>query len=491
MPLRPRARSRAAGGHRQRGPAPAGVPGYRRQRPGGDGERWNAADPLAPAAGGDRGGVRGRGAGDFRRDPGADLRPVLHDEAPGAGDRAGAGDRPGHRDRSRRAHRGDLARRQGGDLSRGGAGMKRALRVLGAHDGKKLRELVVRELARKGHDAEGVADGEAALARLGESAYDVVVLDMKMPRKAGIEVLRDLAGLAESPQIIVMTGFQEVATAVEAMKLGAYDYLTKPTRIEELDVLIRKAAEKGQLLRDNVALRAPWPGAQPSSGILPGNARMQGVLSIAERVAPPDSSVLVLGESGTGRSWSRAPSTSAPRGPTAPSCPSTAAPCPARCWSRSCSATRRARSRAPSPPSPASSSWRTAARSCWTRSGRSSRTARSSCCARWRRAPSSGSAAPGHAGSTCGSSPRPIVTSPRRCGPATSGKISTTGSTPSPCSCRRCASGARTCRCSPGTSWRRTPPTAPSGSAPPRWRASKPARGRATFGNCSTRSSAP
>ncbi|HEV8641638.1 MAG TPA: sigma-54 dependent transcriptional regulator [Methylomirabilota bacterium] len=179
--------------------------------------------------------------------------------------------------------------------------MKRAIRVLVADDEKNLRELVVRELARKGHEVEGVADGEAALARLGESAYDVVVLDMKMPRKAGIEVLRDLAGLAESPQVIVMTGFQEVATAVEAMKLGAYDYLTKPTRIEELDVLIRKAAEKGQLLRDNVALRAHAPGAQPFSGILTGNARMQEVLRIVERVAPTDSSVLVLGESGTGK----------------------------------------------------------------------------------------------------------------------------------------------------------------------------------------------
>ncbi len=179
--------------------------------------------------------------------------------------------------------------------------MSRPIRILVADDERNLRELVVRELARRGHDVEGAADGEAALARMAEGGFDVVVLDMKMPKREGIEVLRELAALSEPPQAIVMTGFQEVSTAVEAMKLGAYDYLTKPAKIEELDVLVRKAAEKGQLLRENVALRAHAPGAQPFAGILTQNPRMQEVLRIVERVAPTDSAVLVLGESGTGK----------------------------------------------------------------------------------------------------------------------------------------------------------------------------------------------
>ena len=108
-------------------------------------------------------------------------------------------------------------------------------------------------------------------------------------------MLRELQEFPEHPQVIVMTGFQEVSTAVEAMKLGAYDYLTKPTKIEELDILVRKAAEKGQLLRDNVALRAHAPGAGPFGGILTRSPRMQEVLRIVERVAPTDSSVLILG----------------------------------------------------------------------------------------------------------------------------------------------------------------------------------------------------
>jgi DNA-binding NtrC family response regulator len=175
------------------------------------------------------------------------------------------------------------------------------VRVLVADVERNLRDLIVRELTRKGHEAEGVADGQAAVDRIAEGSYDVLVLDMKMPRKSGIDVLRELAGAPDSPQIIVMTGVQDVATAVEAMKLGAYDYLSKPTRIEELDVLVRKAAEKAQLLRDNVALRSRAPGAEPFGGILTKSPRMLEVLRIVDRVAPTDSTVLILGESGTGK----------------------------------------------------------------------------------------------------------------------------------------------------------------------------------------------
>jgi two-component system, NtrC family, response regulator AtoC len=179
--------------------------------------------------------------------------------------------------------------------------MTRSTRVLVVDDERNLRELLVRELGRRGHDAEGAADGEAALARLRESPYEVVILDMRMPKKEGLDVLRELQSFPEQPQVIVMTGFQDVANAVEAMKLGAYDYLTKPTKIEELDVVVRKAAEKGQLLRDNEALRAHADGAAPFPGIITRSVAMQDVLRIIERVAPTDSSVLVLGESGTGK----------------------------------------------------------------------------------------------------------------------------------------------------------------------------------------------
>jgi DNA-binding NtrC family response regulator len=178
--------------------------------------------------------------------------------------------------------------------------MTAPIRVLVADDEKNLRELLVRELGRKGHAAVGVGDGRAALDRLREEAPEVLLLDMKMPNVEGIDVLRELQGFPEPPQVIVMTGFQDVTTAVEAMKLGAYDYLTKPARIEELDILIRKAAEKGRLVRQNVVMRGQLeePGYQ---SLITGSPRMDEVLHLIDRVAPTDSSVLVLGESGTGK----------------------------------------------------------------------------------------------------------------------------------------------------------------------------------------------
>jgi DNA-binding NtrC family response regulator len=254
--------------------------------------------------------------------------------------------------------------------------MTRPIRVLVADDETKLRELMVRELGRKGHELEGVGDGESALVALREREYDVVVLDMKMPRKEGIEVLRDLQSFPEHPQVIVMTGFQDVATAVEAMKLGAYDYLTKPTKIEELDIVIRKAAEKGQLMRDNVALRAHAPGADEAyGGILTRSPKMQEVLRIVERVAPTDSSVLILGESGTGKELvARAIHERSARA-TRPFVPIHCGALPREVLESS-SDTKRAPSRAPSTPSPDWSTSPTAARSFSTRSARWSRTAR-------------------------------------------------------------------------------------------------------------------
>jgi DNA-binding NtrC family response regulator len=182
--------------------------------------------------------------------------------------------------------------------------MTAPIRVLVADDEKNLRELMLRELARRGHAVTGVGDGRAALERIKDDPPDVLILDMRMPELEGIEVLRMLAEQGEGPQVIVMTGFQEVANAVEAMKLGAYDYLTKPARIEELDLLIQKAAEKARLMRQNAVLRDRLDtGAEGDSrgGIVTQSPKITELLRVVDRVAPTESVVLILGESGTGK----------------------------------------------------------------------------------------------------------------------------------------------------------------------------------------------
>ena len=164
-----------------------------------------------------------------------------------------------------------------------------------------MREVLDVTLRREGYEVTLVGGGEAAIQALEENVFDLVVTDLRMPGVDGLDVLRAVKERAPGTAVLMITAFASTDTAVEAMKLGAYDYLTKPTKIEELDIVIRKAAEKGQLMRDNVALRAHAPGAEPYGGILTLSPKMQDVLRIVERVAPTDSSVLILGESGTGK----------------------------------------------------------------------------------------------------------------------------------------------------------------------------------------------
>jgi two-component system, NtrC family, response regulator HydG len=162
-------------------------------------------------------------------------------------------------------------------------------------------DLLEQELTDRGFAVERARSGAEALQKNEALRPDLVLLDYMMPGMHGLEVLREIrAGESDVP-VVVMTAHGSIEVAVEAMKLGAYDYLTKPTKIEELDIVIRKAAEKGQLMRDNVALRAHAPGAEPYGGLLTRSPKMQDVLRIIERVAPTDSSVLILGESGTGK----------------------------------------------------------------------------------------------------------------------------------------------------------------------------------------------
>jgi two-component system NtrC family response regulator/two-component system response regulator AtoC len=122
-----------------------------------------------------------------------------------------------------------------------------------------------------------------------------------MPGLGGIEVMRRLKEHPEPPEVIVMTGYASIPTAIEAVKLGAYDYVTKPCKIEKLDLLIRKAFEKRRLVGENLLLRSRLESAQEESELITQSPKMLEVLKLINRAAPSDSSVLILGESGTGK----------------------------------------------------------------------------------------------------------------------------------------------------------------------------------------------
>ncbi len=175
------------------------------------------------------------------------------------------------------------------------------IRVLVVDDEANFRKLLVRELERRGHEAGPAEDGSKALEFLEDHAVDVVLLDIKMPGLGGIDVMRRLQEQPRPPEVIIMTGYASIPTAIEAMKLGAYDYVTKPCKIEKLDLLIRKAFDKRQLADENLSLRSRLERAQGESGLITQSPKMLEVLKLINRAAPTDSSVLILGESGTGK----------------------------------------------------------------------------------------------------------------------------------------------------------------------------------------------
>ena len=143
-------------------------------------------------------------------------------------------------------------------------------------------------------------DGLAALDLIKETMPDVVLCDINMPKKNGLELLRSLDAFSNKPQVIVITAFGSEKIAVEAMKAGAYDYLSKPYDIDELRLTVHKALERAFLLRENEQLRQQIAGKQ-ASDIIGDSQVMQQVHRLIEKVAPTDVTVLITGKSGTGK----------------------------------------------------------------------------------------------------------------------------------------------------------------------------------------------
>src|SRR5437762_8278987 len=182
--------------------------------------------------------------------------------------------------------------------------MNRKIRVLVVDDDSLLRKLLTEQLSRAEFDAAPAASGNEALKILGESDFDVVLLDIMMAGLSGLDALREIRKLEDPPEVVMLTADASLQTGLEAMRHGAYDYLTKPATLDETEAVIRKADEKRRLIKQNASLRSVARPTGAGDEILPiihENSRMAAVVAQAETAARTDSTILLTGESGTGK----------------------------------------------------------------------------------------------------------------------------------------------------------------------------------------------
>ncbi len=175
------------------------------------------------------------------------------------------------------------------------------LRFLVVDDEKSIRRLCMTVGSALGLSCLEAESGEAALACLESSSADIVITDLKLPNMSGVELLPKIKALSPRTETAVMTGYGSIESAVEAMKLGAYDYIEKPFRVENLRRLLQRMAEKVRLVTENQFLRARVDAGTQLAGIVGTSTRIQDVLRLISRLKDARTPVLISGESGTGK----------------------------------------------------------------------------------------------------------------------------------------------------------------------------------------------
>lgn len=156
-------------------------------------------------------------------------------------------------------------------------------------------------LRNEGFDLETSDNGEQGISMMERKFYDVILTDLKMPHIDGMEVLKYVTKHSQDSVCILLTGYGTIKNAVEAVKLGAFDYLTKPVKMEEILITLRRAFEFRDLKRENLNLKNQLKKKYKFENIIGDSERMRRIFETVEKVADTDSTILILGESGTGK----------------------------------------------------------------------------------------------------------------------------------------------------------------------------------------------
>ena len=175
------------------------------------------------------------------------------------------------------------------------------LKLLFADDERSLQELMKMELPRMGHDVTVCPDGLTAVAALERNTYDCILVDLDMPGLTGIEVIAKAKELSPQTEAVVLTGKSSMETAISALRYGAFDYLTKPCKLVELQSLLRRVAEKRELTNKYLAIKRQLERVEGKSQLIGTSPQMERVRKLITKVAPTNSTAMILGETGTGK----------------------------------------------------------------------------------------------------------------------------------------------------------------------------------------------
>ena len=173
--------------------------------------------------------------------------------------------------------------------------------LLVVDDDAEYRSVVAHRFERRGHAVTQTGSASEALRLAQQTHFDVAILDIAMPEMDGVQLLERLRAIDPQTQAIMLTGQATIETAIRAMKLGAFDYITKPCVLAELELNVDRAYEQALLARENEALRCELRRVDPPHEIIGSSAALRNVLRLIQKAAPSDSTVLIEGESGTGK----------------------------------------------------------------------------------------------------------------------------------------------------------------------------------------------
>ena len=183
----------------------------------------------------------------------------------------------------------------------------RNVSILIVDDESIVRSSLKSWLEEDGYNIETAASGDEALRKLQRQQYHIMLVDIKMPGIDGIELLRRVKDINPEIEVVMITAYASIESAVEAMKIGAFDYITKPFEPDEVGLIIKKIIKHKNLLDENIRLKETLVSSVAKGEIIGKSKAIQNVLKTIKEVAPSDAPVLITGESGTGKNLLQEP----------------------------------------------------------------------------------------------------------------------------------------------------------------------------------------